>query len=131
MIRRLHLEEVQPPVPTVAAASGLGKSGEDEERKSLALEFKHLLSKVVGQVDALTDEGTALAMALAQAMPAQRALQQDLQKPQSSDSSQENDDGDLLDQGDNGRQQVAVSSDETDSDDSGDQGNNAVERDAN
>jgi len=130
MIRRLHLEEVQPPVPTVAAASGLGKSGEDEERKSLALEFKHLLSKVVGQVDALTDEGTALAMALAQAMPAQRVAQQDLQKPQSSDNSQENDNEDLLDQGDDGRQQVAVSSDETDSDDSGDQGHNTVERDA-
>jgi flagellar hook-length control protein FliK len=131
MIRRLHLEEVQPPVPTVAAASGLSKSGDDEERKSLALEFKHLLSKVVGQVDALTDEGTALAMALAQAMPAQRVLHHDLQKPQASDVSQENDNEDLLDDGGNERQQLAVGSDEADSDGSGDQGSNTVERETN
>ena len=130
MIRRLHLEEVQPPVPTVAAASGLSKSGDDEERKSLALEFKHLLSKVVGQVDALTDEGTALAMALAQAMPGQRVLQHELQKPQTSDISQENDNEDLLDDGGNERQHLAVGSDDADSDDSGGQGNNSVERDA-
>jgi flagellar hook-length control protein FliK len=131
MIRRLHLEEVQPPVPAVASASGLSKSGDDEERKSLALEFKHLLSKVIGHVDALTDGGTALAMALAQAMPAQRVAHQDVQKPQSTDISQENNDEDLLDEGGGDRQQVAFSADDTDSDDRGGQGNNSIERDAN
>lgn len=131
MIRRLHLEEVQPPVPTVAAASELSKSGDDEERKSLALEFKHLLSKVVGQVDGLTDEGTALAMALAQAMPTQRVAHQDIQKPESSDMSQENGDQDLLEDNGADRQQFAVGADENDSDDSGAQCAQSIDRDAN
>jgi flagellar hook-length control protein FliK len=131
MIRRLHLEEVQPPVPTVAAASELSKSGDDEERRSLALEFKNLLSKVVGQVGSLTDEGTALAMALAQAMPTQRVVHQDLQKSETSDISRENSDQDLLDDSGAENQQFAVGADESDADDSGSRGAQTIDREAN
>lgn len=130
MIRRLHLEEVQPPVPTVAAASESNKSGDDEERKALALEFKHLLSKVVGQVDALSDEGTALAMALAQTMPAQRISHQEPRKVECGDNTQENGDYDLLDEGGSNREEMTVASGDTDSESGSDQGAQAVGRES-
>lgn len=129
MIRRLHLEEVQPPVPTVAAASELNKAGDDDERRSLALEFKQLLSKVVGQVDPGSDEGTAMAMALAQAMPAQRISHQELQRAQDADNTQENTDQDLLDDEGDDREQLAVISDDNEAGQSSDQGAKSVGRD--
>jgi len=128
MIRRLHLEEVQPPVPTVAAASESNKSGDDDERQALALEFKQLLSKVVGQVDALSDEGTALAMALAQTLPAQRISPQELRKAEGVDTTQENSDHDLLDEGGADREEMTVASGGTDSESSSDQGTQSVGR---
>lgn len=128
MIRRLHLEEVQPPVPTVAAASESNKSGDDDERKALALEFKHLLSKVVGQVDALSDEGTALAMALAQTLPAQRISPQELRKAEGGDTTQENGEHDLLDEGGTDREEMAVASGDADSESGSDHGAQSVGR---
>jgi len=99
MIRRLHFEEVQSPPHALNPAGEIADPKDDKERQSLALEFRELLAKVGGGAASLVDQSTALGLALAQAMPAERLVHQDLKKIDSDQLSDEDDQLDVLDDG--------------------------------
>ncbi len=116
MIRRLHFEEVQPPPHALNPAGEIADSKDDQERQSLALEFKELLAKVGGGAPSLVDESTALSFALAQAMPAERVVHQELQKADPNQHDHDDEQLDVVDDegADTGNQPVTIEDSDSD-----------------
>lgn len=115
MIRRLPFEEVTPPSQAIAPIGQSGKSQDDPESESLAIEFKALLEQISGGMASLSDQAMAIGIALAQAAPLERAVQRDLQKVEKTDDSGDfGEEGDLLDERDSGDQNGSIKLDNGD-----------------